>query len=144
MENNDSGILIVVYVVDLNLLMGRYFFFIVLGNFKRGAELVELFDQPPLKFLIAFKHLRGVEWVHGLFMFPLVFWENAFLCSLDNLLQKNVIVFFFENQISKWRSFEKRATFDPLFIFFSHQGKATQIPSAHISITYIHVFCSPY
>ena len=27
MENNDSGILIVVYVVDLNLLMGRYFFF---------------------------------------------------------------------------------------------------------------------
>ena len=31
----------------------------------------------------------------------------SFLCSLDNLLQKNVIVFFFLNQISKWRSFEK-------------------------------------
>ena len=31
----------------------------------------------------------------------------SFLCSLDNLLQKNVIVFFFVNQISKWRSFEK-------------------------------------
>ena len=33
---------------------------------------------------------------------------GSFLCSLDNLLQKNVIVFFFENQISKWRSFEKK------------------------------------
>ena len=45
------------------------------------------------------------------------------LCSLDNLLQKNVIVFFFENQILKWRSFEKRAIFDLLFTFFSHQRK---------------------
>ena len=26
---------------------------------------------------------------------------GSFLCNLDNLLQKNVIVFFFENQISK-------------------------------------------
>ena len=26
---------------------------------------------------------------------------GSFLCSLDNLFQKNVIVFFFENQISK-------------------------------------------
>ena len=69
---------------------------------------------------------------------------ESFLCSLDNLLPKNVIVFFFENQISKWRSFEKRAIFDPLFIFFSYQGKVTKIPSAHISLTYIHVFCSPY
>ena len=68
----------------------------------------------------------------------------SFLCSLDNLLQKNVIVFFFGNQISKWRSFEKRAIFDLLFTFFSHQGKVTKIPSAHISLTYIHVFCSPY
>ena len=32
----------------------------------------------------------------------------SFLCSLDNLLQKNVIILFFGNQISKWRSFEKR------------------------------------
>ena len=44
---------------------------------------------------------------------------GSFLCSLDNLLQKNVIVFFFENQISKWRSFEKKkALFDLLFTFF--------------------------
>ena len=69
---------------------------------------------------------------------------GSFLCSLDNLLQKNVIVFFFWNQISKWRSFEKRAIFDLLFTFFSHQGKVTKIPSAHISLTYIHIFCSPY
>ena len=39
-----------------------------------------------------------------------------FLCSLDNLLQKNVTVLFFGNQISKWRSFEKG-----LFLtYFSH------------------------
>ena len=70
--------------------------------------------------------------------------KTASLCSLDNLLQKNVIVLFFGNQISKWRSFEKRAIFDLLFIFSSHQGKVTRIPSAHISLTYIQVFCSPY
>ena len=69
---------------------------------------------------------------------------GSFLCSLDNLIQKNVIVFFFGNQISKWRSFEKRAIFDLLFTFFSYQGKVIKIPSAHISLTYIHVFCSPY
>ena len=69
---------------------------------------------------------------------------GSFLCSLDNLLQKNVIVYFFRNQISKWRSFEKRDIFDLLFTFFSHQGKVTKIPSAHISLIYIHVFCSPY
>ena len=69
---------------------------------------------------------------------------GSFLCSLDNLLQKNVIVFSFGNQISKWRSFEKGAIFDLLFTFFSHQGKVTKIPSAHISLTYMYVFCSPY
>ena len=70
---------------------------------------------------------------------------GSFLCSLDILLQKNVIVLFFEDQISKWRSFEKKkAIFDLLFTFSSHQGKLQKIPSAHISNTYIHVFCSPY
>ena len=48
---------------------------------------------------------------------------GSFLCSFDNLLLKNIIVFFFGNQIPKWRSFEKRAIFDLLFTFFSHQGK---------------------
>ena len=36
---------------------------------------------------------------------------ESFLCSLDTLLQKNVIVFFIENQISKWHSFEKKDYF---------------------------------
>ena len=69
---------------------------------------------------------------------------GSFLCSLDNLLQKNVIVLYFGNQISKWRSIEKRTIFDLLFTFLSHQGKVTKIPSAYVSLTYIHVFCSPY
>ena len=69
---------------------------------------------------------------------------GSFLCSLDNQFQKNVIVFFFGNQISKWPSFEKRAIFDLLFTFFSHQGKVTKIPLAHISLTNIHIFCSAY
>ena len=72
---------------------------------------------------------------------------ESFLCSLDNLLQKNVIVFFFGNQISKWPLFEKRAIFYLLFtFFFSYQGKVTKNSSAHISLTYVglHVFCSPY
>ena len=69
---------------------------------------------------------------------------GSFLSSLDNLHQKNVIVFFFGNQISKWRSLEKRAIFDLLFTFFSHQGKVTTYPSAHMSLTNIHVVCSPY
>ena len=66
------------------------------------------------------------------------------VCSLDNLLQKNVLILFFRNQILKWCSFEKRAIFDLLFTFFSYQGKSYKIPSAHISLTNIHVFCSPY
>ena len=46
--------------------------------------------------------LWGGEWVHCLFLFPLVLGKNvvvtckieSFLCSLDNLPQKNVIVVF--------------------------------------------------
>ena len=65
---------------------------------------------------------------------------GSFLCSLDNLLQKNVIVLFFGNQISKWRSFEKRAIFDLLFTFSSHQVKVTKIPSARISNTHTYTY----
>ena len=63
---------------------------------------------------------------------------GSFLCSLDNLLQKNVIVFFFKNQTLKWRSFEKKGYFGLLFTFLSYQGKVTKIPSAHISFTYVY------
>ena len=104
-----------------------------------------------LKFIYTFL-IKGCGMGPCLVLVSPCFRENAvaickigsFLCSLDNILQKNVIVLFFGNQISKWRSFEKRAIFDLLFTFFSHQGKVTKIPSAHISLTYIQVFCSPY
>ena len=43
---------------------------------------------------------------------------GSFLCSLDNLLQKYVVVFFFGNQISKWRLFEKKGYFWPTFHIF--------------------------
>ena len=43
---------------------------------------------------------------------------GSFLCNLDNLLQKNVIVFFLGNQISKWRSFEKKGYFSHAFRIF--------------------------
>ena len=56
---------------------------------------------------------------------------GSFLCSLDNLLRKNVIVFFFGNHISKCCSLEEGAIFDLLFTFFCHQEKVTKIPSAH-------------
>ena len=63
---------------------------------------------------------------------------GSFLCSLDNLLQKNVIVFFFGNQISKWRSFEKkRAIFHLLFTFFSDLGKSYK-NSFSTYLTHIH------
>ena len=62
---------------------------------------------------------------------------GSFLCSLDNLLQKNVILLFFGNQISKWRLFEKRAILDLLFTFSSHQGKVTK-NSFSTYLTHIH------
>ena len=43
---------------------------------------------------------------------------RSFLCSLNSLLQKNVIVFFCENQISKWHSFEKKGLFLTYFSLF--------------------------
>ena len=63
----------------------------------------------------------------------------SFLCSLDNLLQINAIVFFFGNQISKWRSFEKRAIFGLLFTFFSHQGKLQKLLQ-HISHSHTYMY----
>ena len=83
------------------------------------------------------------------------FWENvivtckigSFLCSLDNLLQKDVTVFFFGNQISKWRSFEKRAS-----TYFSHflvtreklQKFLQHISHSHTYMYFVHpidLFC---
>ena len=72
----------------------------------------------------------GVEWVSLFVLVSPCFRENvvvtckigSFLCSLDNLLQKTVTVFFFGNQIWKWRSFEKRTIFDLLSHFLVTRG----------------------
>ena len=70
--------------------------------------------------------------------------NRVFLCSLDNLLQKNVIVFFLEIKFQNGAHLKKKSLFLTFSHFSGHQGKVTKIPSAHISLTYIHVFCSPY
>ena len=63
----------------------------------------------------------------------------VFLSSLDNLLQKNVIVFFVENQIiSKSRSFEKKRLFFTYFSHFLVTREKLQKSSAHISLTHIY------
>ena len=68
--------------------------------------------------------LRGVEWVHGLFLVSPCFRKNvvatcqirSFLCSLDNLLQKNVIVLFLEIKFQNGAHLKKG-----LFLtYFSH------------------------
>ena len=69
--------------------------------------------------------LRGVEWVHGIFLFPLVLGKmwlphaklGPFLCSLDNLLQKNVIVLFFWKSKFKMALIWKKRLF---LTYFSH------------------------
>ena len=49
---------------------------------------------------------------------------GSFLCSLDYLLQKRVFFFFFFFIIKFQNSAHlKKAIFDLLFTFFSHQGK---------------------
>ena len=67
---------------------------------------------------------------------------GSFLCSLDNLLQKRNCCLFWKSNF-KWRSFVKGVIFDLLFTFSSHHGKVTKIPSAYISLTYIHIFAHP-
>ena len=67
-----------------------------------------------------------------------------FLCSLGNLLQKNVIVLFFGKQFSKWHSFEKKSYFWPTFHIFSHQGKLQKflqhIAHSHTYTYFAHPF----
>ena len=63
----------------------------------------------------------------------------SFLCSFDNFLLKNVIVFFFGNQISKWCSEKKR-----LFLtYFSHflVTRKRHKNSFSTYLTYIHISC---
>ena len=65
---------------------------------------------------------------------------RSFLCSLDNLLQKNVIVLFFWNQISKWRLFEKKRLFWPTFHIFLVTREKLQKFVQHISHSHTYTF----
>ena len=64
---------------------------------------------------------------------------GSFLCSSDYLLQKNVIVFFFGNQISKWRSFEK-GLFLTYFSQFLVTGEKLQKILHHISHSHTYTY----
>ena len=65
---------------------------------------------------------------------------GSFLCSSDNLLQKNVIVFFFGNQISKWCSFEKKGLFLTYFSHFSVTEEKLQKFLQHISYSHPYTY----
>ena len=58
---------------------------------------------------------------------------GSFLYILDILLQKNVIILFFGNQISKWPSFEKKGLFLTYFSHFSVTKEKLQKFLQHIS-----------
>ena len=97
---------------------------------------------------------RGVIWVFCLFLFPPCLRENvivtckirSFLCSVDILLQKNVIVFFFGNSNFKMALIWKTGYFWPAFYIFNSPGKSDKT-SFSTYLTHIHTFfffCSPY
>ena len=65
---------------------------------------------------------------------------GSFLCSIENLLQKNVIVPFFGNQISKWRSFEKKRLFLTYFSHFLVTRENLQKFLQHISHSHTYTY----
>ena len=65
---------------------------------------------------------------------------GSFLCSLDNLLQKNVTVLSFGNRISKWRSFEKKGLFLTYFSHFLDTREKLQKFLQHISHTHTYTY----
>ena len=90
--------------------------------------------------------VKGTQMRPLLALVSLCFRENvnvtckivSFLCSLDNFLLKNVIVFFVENDISKWHSIEKGAILN----YFSHflvTRETTQKYLQRTYPTYIHI-----
>ena len=70
---------------------------------------------------------------------------ESFLCSLDNLLQKNVIVFFLEIKFQNGAHLKKRAilTYFPHFLVTKEKLPKFLQHISH-SHTYIHVFFSSY
>ena len=65
---------------------------------------------------------------------------GSFLYSLDNLPQKKGIALFFGNQISKWRSFEKKGLFLTYFSHFLVTREKLQKFLQHISQTHTHTY----
>ena len=65
---------------------------------------------------------------------------GSFLCSLDNLLRKNVIVFFFGNQISKWHSFEKKKKKVISDLFFTRLGTREKLQKFLQHISHSHTY----
>ena len=66
---------------------------------------------------------------------------GSFLCSLDILLQKNIIVFFLEIKFQNGAYFFKKGLFLTYFSHFLVSREKLQKFFQHI---YIYVFCSPY
>ena len=65
---------------------------------------------------------------------------GSFLCSLDNLLQKNVIVFFFlEIKFQNGTHLKKRAIFDLLFTFLVTREKLQKFLQ-HISHSHTYMY----
>ena len=65
---------------------------------------------------------------------------GSILCSLDNLLQKNIIFLFLGNQISKWRSFEKKRLFLTYFSHFLVTREKLQKFLQHISHSHTYTY----
>ena len=95
-----------------------------------------------------FKGCRMGPW---LVLVSLCFRENvvatckigSFLCSLDNLLQKKRnFSLFLEIKFQNGAHLKKRAIFNLLFTFSSHQGKVTKI-SFSTCLTHIHTRILP-
>ena len=63
---------------------------------------------------------------------------GSFLCNSDNLLQKNVIVFFLKIKFPNDAHLKKKAIFDLLFTFFSYQGYLSYQNSFSRYLTHIH------
>ena len=105
-------------------------------------------------FPLLFFQAQRFIWVKGCGMGPWLvlaspcFWENvvatckigSFLSSLDNLLQKKVIVLFFGNKFSKWRSFAKKELFLTYFSHFLATREKLQKFLQHVSHSHTYTY----
>ena len=124
-----------------------------LGNYeKRGRKIFTCFNRRCEKRNVGSKWtpyaLKGCGMGPWLVLVSPCFRENvvatckigSFLCSLDNLLQENVIVLFFGNQILKWRSFEKKKAILTYFSYFLVTREKLQKFLQHISHSHSYTY----